>query len=95
MQAVGLAGDRARGRHVVTPAVGQRVRVTVWRDRQPRFDVVERQQQVVDGHGGGDVAAVVCQLARDAGGPDIVGQLLLTPVTDTAPSWNSAGACAC
>jgi cation diffusion facilitator CzcD-associated flavoprotein CzcO/acetyl esterase/lipase len=31
---------------------------------------------------GGNVAAVVCQLARDAGGPDIVGQLLLTPVTD-------------
>jgi len=32
---------------------------------------------------GGNVAAVVCQLARDAGGPDIVGQLLLTPVTDS------------
>ena len=31
---------------------------------------------------GGNVAAVVCQLARDAGGPAIVGQLLLTPVTD-------------
>jgi acetyl esterase/lipase len=25
---------------------------------------------------------VACQLARDAGGPDIAGQLLLTPVTD-------------
>ena len=32
---------------------------------------------------GGNVAAVVCQLARDAGGPEIVGQLLLTPVTDS------------
>ena len=31
---------------------------------------------------GGNIAAVVCQLARDAGGPAIVGQLLLTPVTD-------------
>ena len=31
---------------------------------------------------GGNLAAVVCQLARDAGGPAIVGQLLLTPVTD-------------
>jgi acetyl esterase/lipase len=31
---------------------------------------------------GANVAAVVCHLARDAGGPDIVGQLLLTPVTD-------------
>ena len=31
---------------------------------------------------GGNVAAVTCQLARDAGGPRIAGQLLLTPVTD-------------
>lgn len=31
---------------------------------------------------GANIAAVVSQLARDAGGPDIVGQLLLTPVTD-------------
>ena len=33
---------------------------------------------------GGNIAAVVCQLARDAGGPEIAGQLLLTPVTDCA-----------
>ncbi|GAC1598155.1 MAG: alpha/beta hydrolase fold domain-containing protein [Acidimicrobiales bacterium] len=32
---------------------------------------------------GGNVAAVVCQLARDEGGPDILGQVLLTPVTDS------------
>ena len=31
---------------------------------------------------GANLAAVVCQLARDADGPTIVGQLLLTPVTD-------------
>jgi len=31
---------------------------------------------------GGNVAAVVCQLARDAGGPAIAGQVLLTPATD-------------
>ncbi len=31
---------------------------------------------------GGNLAAVVCQLARDAGGPEISGQLLLCPVTD-------------
>ncbi len=35
---------------------------------------------------GGNVAAVACQLARDAGGPEILGQLLLTPVTDSDPS---------
>jgi acetyl esterase/lipase len=31
---------------------------------------------------GGNLAAVVSQLARDAGGPRISGQVLLTPVTD-------------
>ena len=31
---------------------------------------------------GANLAAVVCQLARDAGGPAIAGQLLVTPVTD-------------
>ena len=39
---------------------------------------------------GGNLAAVVCRLARDAGGPEIAGQLLLTPVTDsdlTRPSY--------
>jgi acetyl esterase/lipase len=43
---------------------------------------------------GGNVAAVACQLARDAGGPDIVGQLLLSPVTDSdmsRPSYEENG----
>ena len=31
---------------------------------------------------GGNIAAVVCQLARDAGGPAIKGQVLITPVVD-------------
>ena len=31
---------------------------------------------------GGNVAAVACQLARDAGGPHIAGQVLVNPVTD-------------
>src|SRR5262245_1461193 len=31
---------------------------------------------------GGNLAAVVCQLARGAGGPRIAGQVLVTPVTD-------------
>ena len=31
---------------------------------------------------GGNLAAVVCQLARDAGGPAIRGQVLITPVVD-------------
>jgi acetyl esterase/lipase len=39
---------------------------------------------------GGNVAAVTCQLARDAGGPEILGQVLLNPVVDcdmTRPSY--------
>jgi cation diffusion facilitator CzcD-associated flavoprotein CzcO/acetyl esterase/lipase len=32
---------------------------------------------------GGNIAAVAAQTARDAGGPDLLGQVLLTPVTDT------------
>ena len=31
---------------------------------------------------GGNIAAVSCQLARDRGGPEIAGQLLVCPVTD-------------
>jgi cation diffusion facilitator CzcD-associated flavoprotein CzcO/acetyl esterase/lipase len=38
---------------------------------------------------GANVAAVTCQRARDAGGPGIVGQLLLTPVTDCDMSRGS------
>jgi acetyl esterase/lipase/cation diffusion facilitator CzcD-associated flavoprotein CzcO len=43
---------------------------------------------------GGNVAAVACQLARDAGGPRISGQLLLTPAVDsdlTRPSYEENG----
>ena len=38
---------------------------------------------------GGNLAAVVSQLARDNGGPALVGQLLLTPVTDGSKRWPS------
>ncbi len=43
---------------------------------------------------GGNLAAVTCQLALDAGGPDIAGQLLLCPVTDDdldRPSYRENG----
>jgi cation diffusion facilitator CzcD-associated flavoprotein CzcO/acetyl esterase/lipase len=35
---------------------------------------------------GGNLAAVVAQQARDAGGPELAGQLLVTPVTDSDTS---------
>ena len=38
---------------------------------------------------GANLAAVVCQMARDAGGPTLCGQLLLTPVTDASQSTGS------
>ena len=45
---------------------------------------VPGQLAVAGWSAGGNLAAVVSQLARDAGGPTIVGQLLVTPVTDGA-----------
>lgn len=39
---------------------------------------------------GGNIAAVVCRLARDEGGPRICGQALLTPAIDTRPSPSRA-----
>jgi cation diffusion facilitator CzcD-associated flavoprotein CzcO/acetyl esterase/lipase len=41
------------------------------------------QLAVMGWSAGANVAAVACQLARDAGGPPIVGQVLLSPVTDS------------
>ena len=38
---------------------------------------------------GANLAAVACQTARDAGGPRIVGQLLVNPVTDASMSTGS------
>ena len=38
---------------------------------------------------GGNVAAVACQTARDAGGPEVAGQVLVTPVTDGGASGGS------
>ena len=43
---------------------------------------------------GGNIAAVTCQLARDRGGPEIAGQLLVSPVTDCSfdrPSYSENG----
>ncbi len=47
---------------------------------------VPGQLAVAGWSAGGNVAAVACQLARDAGGPDLVGQVLLMPVTDADPT---------
>jgi cation diffusion facilitator CzcD-associated flavoprotein CzcO/acetyl esterase/lipase len=47
-----------------------------------RLGGIPGQLSVAGWSAGGNLAAITCQLARDAGGPDIVSQLLLNPVTD-------------
>jgi cation diffusion facilitator CzcD-associated flavoprotein CzcO/acetyl esterase/lipase len=55
----------------------------------PELGGIPGQLAVAGWSAGGNVAAVTCQLARDAGGPPIVGQLLLTPAVDGAMSTGS------
>ena len=43
---------------------------------------IPRQLAVAGWSAGANIAAAVCQTASDAGGPEIVGQMLLCPVTD-------------
>jgi acetyl esterase/lipase len=50
---------------------------------------VPGQLAVAGWSAGANVAAVVCQMARDAGGPEIAGQVLVTPVTDCDLSRDS------
>jgi acetyl esterase/lipase len=55
---------------------------------------VPGQLAVAGWSAGGNLAAVTCQLARDAGGPRIAGQVLLCPVTDCdfgRPSYRENG----
>lgn len=59
-------------------------------DHASELGGVPGQLAVCGWSAGGKIAAVVCHLARDAGGPHIAGQVLLTPVTDcdmTRPSY--------
>ena len=59
-----------------------------------RLGGIPGQLAVAGWSAGGNLAAVACQLARDAGGPEIVGQVLLTPVTDcdmSRPSYRENG----
>ncbi len=51
-------------------------------DHAAELGGIPGQLAVAGWSAGGNLAAVVCQQARDAGGPAIAGQLLLTPVTD-------------
>ena len=50
--------------------------------RAESLGAVRGQLAVAGYSSGANVAAVVCQMARDAGGPAIVGQMLVAPVID-------------
>ena len=60
-----------------------------------QFDVDPYGVVVMGGSAGGGLAAAVCLMARDRGGPEIAGQLLMTPMLDarnsTASSYQLAG----
>jgi cation diffusion facilitator CzcD-associated flavoprotein CzcO/acetyl esterase/lipase len=49
----------------------------------PELGAIPGQLAVAGWSAGANVAAVACQLARDAGGPRIAGQLLFCPVVDS------------
>jgi len=64
-------------------------------DHAAELGGVPGQLAVAGWSAGGTLAATVCRLARDAGGPPIVAQLLVTPVTDGTdlhrPSYSENG----
>jgi cation diffusion facilitator CzcD-associated flavoprotein CzcO/acetyl esterase/lipase len=51
-------------------------------DHAVRLGAEQGRLAVCGWSAGGNLAAVVCQMARDAGGPHIAGQVLVNPVTD-------------
>lgn len=51
-------------------------------DNSERLGGIPGQLAVCGFSAGGNIAAVTCQLARDAGGPEIKGQVLITPVVN-------------
>jgi hypothetical protein len=68
--------------------------VTWIADHATELGGIPGQLAVAGWSAGANVAAVAAQLARDAGGPAIAGQMLLTPVTDGStqhPSYHENG----
>jgi cation diffusion facilitator CzcD-associated flavoprotein CzcO/acetyl esterase/lipase len=68
--------------------------VTWIADHAEELDGLPGQLAVCGWSAGGNVAAVACQMARDAGVPHISGQVLICPVTDSdfsRPSYEENG----
>lgn len=58
-------------------------------ERAPELDLVREKIVVAGESAGGNLAAVVSQLARDQGGPTIAYQVLICPLTDWSNHYES------
>ncbi len=77
--------------HRFPAAVDDAVDATNWIDAHAaELGGIPGRLAVAGWSAGANLAAVVCQVAREQGGPAIAGQLLLTPVTDGGRQWPSA-----
>jgi len=66
-------------------AVNDAYAIAVWAvQNAPRMNIDAERIAVGGDSAGGNLAAVVCQLLRDRGGPTLAHQLLVYPVTDAA-----------
>jgi len=86
LNAVIVSADYRHSPEVRFPGpVDDAVAATRWvADHAAELGGIEGRLAVAGWSAGANLAAVVAQVARDAGGPRLVGQLLLTPVTDGA-----------
>ena len=76
--------------HPFPAAIDDAVSVTTWIiDNAAALEIDPTRLVVAGDSAGGTLAAVVCQLAARAGGPQIALQLLLCPVTDLADETES------
>jgi cation diffusion facilitator CzcD-associated flavoprotein CzcO/acetyl esterase/lipase len=82
--AIVISADyRHAPKHRFPAAVDDAMAAVQWVDANAEaLGGIPGQLAVCGWSAGGGLAAVVCQLARDMGGPHIVGQALLTPSTD-------------
>ena len=76
--------------HRFPAPVDDAIAATRWvADHLAELGGIEGQLVLAGYSAGANLAAVVCQVARDDGGPNITAQLLLTPVTDSAMDTES------
>ncbi|MCO5186059.1 MAG: alpha/beta hydrolase [Anaerolineae bacterium] len=76
--------------HKFPAAVDDAVDAVAWvAEHGSRFGGIPDNIAVAGDSAGGNLAAVVCQLARDAGGPSIAQQVLIYPATDMSRVYAS------